>query len=74
MASGTGVTVLPASSIPDPVPRDSLLAYVPFAPPVPERRIALIYRKSFPRKTAMETLRQAVLNCNLPGTRVIEAA
>lgn len=74
VASGVGVTVLPASSVPPKVPRDSLLAYVPFAPPVPERRIALIYRKSFPRRAAMETLRQAVLNCNLPGTRVIEAA
>lgn len=69
VASGVGITVLPASSVPPKIPRDSLLAYVPFSPPVPERRIALIFRKSFPRKGAIEVLRQAALDCNLPGTR-----
>jgi LysR family hydrogen peroxide-inducible transcriptional activator len=74
VASGVGITVLPASSVPERVPRDSMLAYVPFAPPVPERRIALIYRKSFPRKGALQALRRAVLDCHLRGTRIIAAA
>ncbi len=74
VASGVGITVLPASSVPVKVPRDSMLAYVPFSPPVPDRRIALIFRKSFPRKAAIEMVRQAALDCKLPGTRLIGAA
>ncbi len=74
VASGVGITVLPASSVPVKVPRDSMLAYVPFSPPVPNRRIALIFRKSFPRKAAIEMVRQAALDCKLPGTRLIGAA
>jgi len=67
VASGVGVTVLPATSVPVRVPRDSLLAYVPFSEPVPERRVVLIYRKSFPRRAAINVLRQSVLDCELPG-------
>ena len=67
VASGVGLTVLPATSVPQRVPRDSLLAYVPFAPPVPQRRVALVYRKSFQRLAAIHTLREAVLTTGLPG-------
>lgn len=69
VASGVGITVLPASSVPAKVPRDSLLAYVPFARPVPERRIALVYRKSFPRLAAMQAVLRGIQACALPGTR-----
>jgi len=74
VASGVGVTVLPAISVPERVPRDSLLAYVPFAPPVPERRVALAYRKSFPRRAAIAAIRQAIVDCELPGARKLEVA
>lgn len=67
VASGVGLTVLPATSVPERVPRDSLLAYVPFSAPPPRRRVALVYRKSFPRQTALEAVREAVLACKLPG-------
>ena len=67
VASGTGITVLPASSIPNPVQRDSLLRYVPFASPVPDRRVVLVYRKSFPRKAAIEALRRSILYTPLNG-------
>ena len=69
VASGVGVTVLPATSVPERVPRDSLLAYVPFTAPVPERRVVLVYRKSFPRRDAIDALRQAVLDCGLAGAQ-----
>ncbi len=69
VASGVGITVLPASSVPEKPPRDSLLAYVPFSRPVPERRIALVYRKSFPRLAAIEAVAHASQACTLPGTR-----
>lgn len=67
VASGIGVTVLPSSSVPAKPPRDSLLAYIPFARPAPGRRVALVYRKSFPRVQAIEALRRAVLACELNG-------
>lgn len=69
VASGIGVTVLPSSSVPAKTPRDSLLAYVPFTRPVPDRRVVLVYRKSFPRLQAVDALRQAILACDLNGVR-----
>jgi LysR family hydrogen peroxide-inducible transcriptional activator len=68
VASGVGITVLPASSVPAKPPRDSLLAYLPFTRPVPERRVALAYRKSFPRLAAVEAVARAIRTCELPGT------
>jgi LysR family transcriptional regulator, hydrogen peroxide-inducible genes activator len=68
VASGVGITVLPASSVPAKLPRDSLLAYVPFTRPVPERRVVLAYRKSFPRLAAVEAVVRALRECELPGT------
>jgi LysR family hydrogen peroxide-inducible transcriptional activator len=74
VGSGLGVTVLPMTSIPDKTPRDSLLNYIPFKPPAPDRRVVLAWRKSFTRAPAIEALRQAVLKCALNGvTRLPEA-
>ena len=72
VASGVGLTVLPSSSIPEHAPRDSLLRYVPFSKPVPDRRVVLVYRKSFPRPAAIEALRQAILDCPLQGVRKLD--
>jgi len=68
VASGVGITVLPASSVPAKPSRDSLLAYLPFTRPVPERRVALAYRKSFPRLAAVEAVARAIRACALTGT------
>ena len=65
VGSGLGITVLPMTSIPDKPPRDSLLAYIPFRPPAPDRRVVIAWRKSFTRAPAIEALRQAVLKCAL---------
>ncbi len=74
VGSGLGVTVLPMTSIPDKPPRDSLLSYIPFKPPAPDRRVVLAWRKSFTRAPAIEALRQSVLKCVLNGvTRLPEA-
>jgi LysR family hydrogen peroxide-inducible transcriptional activator len=72
VASGLGVTVLPASSIPEKVPRDSLIAYVPFRKPVPDRRVVLAWRRSFTRGAAIEALRQAILRCPLHGVERLD--
>jgi LysR family hydrogen peroxide-inducible transcriptional activator len=55
------------SSIPEKVPRDSLIAYLPFRKPVPERRVVLAWRKSFTRVAAIEALRKAIGKCPLHG-------
>jgi LysR family hydrogen peroxide-inducible transcriptional activator len=72
VASGIGVAVLPATSIPERVRRDSLIAYVPFRRPIPGRRVVLAWRKSFTRVPAIDALRNAVFRCALPGARKLE--
>ena len=73
VASGIGVTALPSSSVPAKPPRDSLLAYVSFAKPVPQRRVVLVYRKTFPRLEAIDALRGAVFACTLNGVTLVGA-
>ena len=72
VASGTGVTVLPTSCVPAKPGRDSLLAYVPISTPTPDRRVVLVYRKSFPRLAAISLLRRAVIDCALHGVQSLE--
>jgi LysR family hydrogen peroxide-inducible transcriptional activator len=45
----------------------ALVTYVPFAPPVPTRRVVLAWRRSFPRYEAIAALRNAVYACELEG-------
>ena len=66
VASGVGITVLPATSLAAGGGANDLIRIRPFAKPVPERRVALAWRKSFPRPQAIEALRQAILACDLP--------
>jgi LysR family hydrogen peroxide-inducible transcriptional activator len=72
VASGIGVAVLPATSVPERPRRDALISYVPFRRPVPDRRVVLAWRKSFTRTAAIDALCAAVQRCPLPGARKIE--
>jgi LysR family hydrogen peroxide-inducible transcriptional activator len=63
VASGVGVTVLPSTSV-TPSSASDLIRILPFARP-PVRRVALAWRRSFPRPEAIEVLRKAILACNL---------
>ena len=75
VGSGLGLTVLPITSVPEKTARDSLLEYVPFKAPAPDRRVVLAWRKSFTRAPAIEVLRQAILKCPLHGvTKLRERA
>ncbi len=72
VASGIGITVLPWLAQPRDVlggrrRDDGLLAYVPFEPPPPSRRVVLAWRRSFTRIAAIEALRDAILRADLPG-------
>jgi len=71
VSSGMGITVVPQLSV--PAQDDPLLAYVPFADPVPTRRVVLAWRRSFTRYEAIAALRNAVHACELRGvTRLRE--
>ncbi len=71
VSSGVGVTVMPSSSV-DSIPEDDpLLRVKHFTKPSPMRRVGLVWRSSFPRHKAIDVMRQAVLDCHLPGTRAI---
>ena len=65
VAGGVGVTVLPATSTATGGAGD-LIRILPFARPVPTRRVGMAWRRSFPRPEAIEALRKSILACNLP--------
>ena len=68
VASGLGVSVLPRDAL-TPKYHSRLVVPVPFSKPVPSRRIALAYRKSFPRSGAIAAIRDAVAACRRAGPR-----
>jgi LysR family transcriptional regulator, hydrogen peroxide-inducible genes activator len=74
VASGVGVTVMPASAVDTLAPNDALLRARPFCDPQPTRRIGLVWRVSYPRHQAVDVVRRALLDCNLPGTQPVRAA
>ena len=59
VASNLGLTVLPASAT---ISRyeNPLIKVIPFKKPIPTRKIALAWRKSFGREQAIEVLAQAI--------------
>ncbi len=65
VASGMGVTVVPQLSVPKEP--QAHVAYIPFAPPVPTRRVVLAWRRTFTRYEAIAALRNAVYACDLDG-------
>jgi LysR family hydrogen peroxide-inducible transcriptional activator len=73
VASGLGISVLPRDAL-TPKYHSRLVVPVPFAKPVPSRRIALAYRKSFPRPTAIAAIREAVAACRGAKAKVRSAA
>ncbi len=70
VASGLGITVLPASANSARY-RNRLLQVIPFAKPVPSRRIALAWRKSFARVQAVDALAQAIAQAKLSGIKLL---
>jgi LysR family hydrogen peroxide-inducible transcriptional activator len=72
VASGVGITVMPASAVDTLPPDDPLLRVKPFKEPTPTRRIGLVWRASFPRHQAIDLVRRVLLDCNLPGTHPVK--
>lgn len=67
VASGMGVTVLPSTQVMESEASHAMLSILPFAPPVPSRRIVLAWRKRFARPKAVDAVLDALRSCNLPG-------
>jgi LysR family hydrogen peroxide-inducible transcriptional activator len=74
VASGVGITVLPSAAAEGRTIDNRLTAVRPFASPVPSRRVALAWRRSFPRPRAIEAVRQAILACKLAGVTLLPNA
>jgi LysR family transcriptional regulator, hydrogen peroxide-inducible genes activator len=72
VASGVGVTVMPATAVDDIPKNDPLLRVRSFAEPTPSRRVGIVWRTSFPRHQAIDLLRRALLDCKLPGTKAVK--
>jgi LysR family hydrogen peroxide-inducible transcriptional activator len=71
VASGVGITVMPAAAV-DGIPKnDPLLRVRNFAQPEPSRRVGMVWRASFPRHQAIDLLRRCLLDCHLPGTKAV---
>jgi LysR family transcriptional regulator, hydrogen peroxide-inducible genes activator len=71
VASGVGITVMPATAVDGIDRNDPLLRVRSFVEPTPTRRVAIVWRASFPRHQAIDLLRQAMFDCKLPGTKAV---
>lgn len=71
VAGGLGITVLPRSSVDNRGGEAGLIVSKPFAPNAPSRRIALVWRKTFPRLKAIQILREAILQSPLRGVDML---
>jgi len=71
VAAGMGVTVVPQLSV--PAEKQPHIVYVPFAEPVPTRRVVLAWRRSFTRYEAIAALRNSIYACALKGVSRLTA-
>jgi LysR family hydrogen peroxide-inducible transcriptional activator len=73
VVSGLGITVVPQATVANRADDSGLLTWRPFAAPAPTRRIALVWRKTFPRDKAVKLLRDAILATGLKGVSFLPA-
>jgi LysR family hydrogen peroxide-inducible transcriptional activator len=67
VAAGSGVTVLPATSVQGRAGLDRRLEFRPFAKPAPKREIRLAWRSGYPMDRLVALVRKSVAACALPG-------
>jgi LysR family transcriptional regulator, hydrogen peroxide-inducible genes activator len=70
VSSGLGITVLPSSATGDKY-RSKLIQVIPFAKPVPSRRVALAWRKQYSRIAALDALAQAIGKVKIPRLEIL---
>jgi LysR family hydrogen peroxide-inducible transcriptional activator len=74
VASGLGITVVPRSSVENRPDEPSLLLARPIAKPAPQRRIALVWRKTWPRLKALAAVREVILASGMKGVQFLPDA
>lgn len=72
VASNLGISVFPASVRNYDI-NDSLVEYREFTEPVPSRRIAIVWRKSFPRTEAIKEVIESCSQVRLEGIKHLDA-
>ena len=70
VASGLGITVLPCSAL-TAKHQNKRLAAVPFAKPIPERRIGLAWRKGFTRPEAITVIQDSIRALRIPELEML---
>ncbi|MEX2353793.1 MAG: LysR substrate-binding domain-containing protein, partial [Gammaproteobacteria bacterium] len=70
VAAGSGVTILPNSSIMENEEVHSMLEYRPFSRPVPKREVALAYRDSYPRKKLIDLVIDIIGKSNFSRLKI----
>lgn len=65
VASGLGITILPATAAINTLYNSDQLVTRPFTDSPPGRTVALAWRASFPRHKAIDVLRQAINQCRV---------
>ncbi|MFT5219201.1 MAG: LysR family hydrogen peroxide-inducible transcriptional activator [Planctomycetota bacterium] len=73
VAAGTGITVLPRTSVLQSQQHESLIKTIPFADPAPVRTVAIAWRKHFPRKEAIAIIRDTIQSTPLEGVNIVGA-
>ncbi len=71
VAAGSGVTILPCTSINEDLGVNNLLTFRPFTKPIPEREIAIAYRNSFPRQKLIQLISDVITSCDLPNVKIV---
>ncbi len=71
VAAGTGITVLPRTSVMHDSKNESMIDIKPFKSPSPSRTVAIAWRKHYPRKEAIFTIRNTIQTCPLNGVEII---
>jgi LysR family hydrogen peroxide-inducible transcriptional activator len=74
VASGLGITILPQSATMGVTYRSDALVTRPFAGTAPSRTTAMAWRASFPRHKAIDALRNAINERNLPGPDMVKSS
>ena len=72
VAAGTGITVLPQTSLFDNQEDGSnMIQTKPFTSPAPRRTVALAWRKHYSRKEAIETIRNTIQSSSVDGMEIV---
>lgn len=74
VVGGLGITVLPRGSEENRAQDIAHLVAKPFVAPGPSRRIALVWRKTWPRRKAVGVLRSAILDSGIKGVSFLPEA